>query len=308
MIDVVFSESAHGSLSVAKSYQDGGYVGGCTSVIIFHDDGTEATPEEIEQAQREYEENARKRRENAIPIEIGDIFGFSQGLSYGDLNDRIGALKVLYGCWDLDLEKQVTNDLNRAAKDLERIRKKLAEGEILRVWYSQMPDEMCGFYWLMHQLRDIKDASILAVKMPQYENKDDNTIITHNGWGDIAPEDWGRFAKYTVPVLDAERRFAANKWVDLEKENAPLRAVLNGTLHSVSIDIYDRFIRREIEKQPVEFNEAMVIGNVLGRYQLGISDGFIHSRIENMVENGELRALTQPPEGQPGYHRILQKL
>ena len=50
------------------------------------------------------------------------------------------------------------------------------------------------------------------------------------------------------------------------------RQMLNGKLQSVSEDIYDSFILREIAEQPEQFKMAIVIGNVLGKYQLGISD------------------------------------
>ena len=42
------------------------------------------------------------------------------------------------------------------------------------------------------------------------------------------------------------------KWNQLQNENAPLRAMLNGKLQSVSEDIYDSFILREIAEQPEE--------------------------------------------------------
>ena len=55
--------------------------------------------------------------------------------------------------------------------------------------------------------------------------------------------------------------------------------MLNGKLQSVSEDIYDSFILREIAEQPEQFKMAIVIGNVLGKYQLGISDVWISKRL-----------------------------
>ena len=52
------------------------------------------------------------------------------------------------------------------------------------------------------------------------------------------------------------------KWNQLQNENAPLRAMLNGKLQSVSEDIYDSFILREIAEQPEQFKMAIVIGKV----------------------------------------------
>ncbi len=74
------------------------------------------------------------------------------------------------------------------------------------------------------------------------------------------------------------------KWNQLQNENAPLRAMLNGKLQSVSEDIYDSFILREIAEQPEQFKMAIVIGNVLGKYQLGISDVWISNRIDKCLK------------------------
>ena len=97
------------------------------------------------------------------------------------------------------------------------------------------------------------------------------------------------------------------KWSQLQNENAPLRAMLNGKLQSVSEDIYDSFIFREIAEQPEQFKMALVIGNVLGKYQLGISDVWISSRIDKMIENGILDIIKDAPKGDGNYCRILRK-
>ena len=56
MIEVVFSDSACGSLKVAQHYGKGKYQGGSIGIIGNHD----ATKEEVETARREAEEKAQK--------------------------------------------------------------------------------------------------------------------------------------------------------------------------------------------------------------------------------------------------------
>lgn len=55
---------------------------------------------------------------------------------------------------------------------------------------------------------------------------------------------------------------------------------------------YDAFILRELEAQEDEFMEAMLIGKVLGKYSLGISDGLIALRIEQFIKEGKLEVIT----------------
>ena len=90
--------------------------------------------------------------------------------------------------------------------------------------------------------------------------------------------------------------YTSMKWNQLQNENSPLRAMLNGKLQSVSEDIYDSFILREIAEQPEQFKMAIVIGNVLGKYQLGISDVWISNRIDKMLEDGVLEIIQDAPK------------
>lgn len=102
-------------------------------------------------------------------------------------------------------------------------------------------------------------------------------------------------------------RSLASRWVELQQENATLRAVLNGKLVSAPESLYDTFILRELEKQENEFNEARLVGQVLGKYQLGIGDAWIALRIEQFIKDGLLIPITAPEPDTPIYHRILQK-
>lgn len=97
------------------------------------------------------------------------------------------------------------------------------------------------------------------------------------------------------------------RWAQLQKENAPLRIYLNGSLQSVPETIYDSFILRELEAQPDEFMEAHAIGTILGKYQLGIGDVWVALRIEQFIQEGMLEVLTTSDRGWPIYRRMLCK-
>ena len=51
MIEVVFGDSACGSLKMAQHYGNGKYPGGAIGVIVSHSDGSKPTEEEIQTAQ-----------------------------------------------------------------------------------------------------------------------------------------------------------------------------------------------------------------------------------------------------------------
>ena len=95
----------------------------------------------------------------------------------------------------------------------------------------------------------------------------------------------------------------AGRWKELQRENAPLRVCLNGGLQSMPENFYDSFLLRELERLPEEFLEASLVGNVLGRYQLGVGDGWLALRIEAFCREG----LLEVAQDGPGIRRRLRQ-
>lgn len=86
-----------------------------------------------------------------------------------------------------------------------------------------------------------------------------------------------------------------------------MRATLNGQLISAPETLYDDFIFREIAAEDEIFQEAMIVGRVLGKYQLGIGDSWIAFRIEKMIHDGKLEVVTAADKDMPIYYQVLKK-
>lgn len=318
MVEIVFGDSAAGSLKMAQGFGKGGYAGGAVSVCILRDDGREPTEEEIREAQQKAEEEQKKAWETAVPLggDPADVYGFSLGLSMGDISGsgmdgrRRKVLEKLWSIYPgLDGESIAEEMMRGAESSLREACGKAAAGDGMRVWYSNEPDELCGLHWLMDRLDGLGyQGEIFLVKLPQWEEREDGTVVQMTGWGEVGPGEWGKYLPLQQPLSPALRRCFSLRWRELQEENASLRAVLNGRLISVQEDIYDGLIRREIDGEPEEFQEAIVIGRVLGKYRLGIGDGLIACRIEAMIAAGELEPVTQPSGNAPIYHRVLRKV
>ena len=80
--------------------------------------------------------------------------------------------------------------------------------------------------------------------------------------GEMEPWLWGRLAETGRRLPAGYLRGLAGAWQDLQKENAPLRAVVNGRLVSLPEDGYDPFLRRVIAAQPAEFSAAQAAGRL----------------------------------------------
>ncbi len=318
MLEILFSDSACASLKMAQRFGDSNYLGGCTGVIISHSDGSKPTSEEIEAAQREAEEKFRLSWKNAVPLggNLADIYGFTLALSIGDISENqpgIMRQKTLEHMWSIypDIDgRDLAQEMSKTNyKNLAEIRERITKGEALRVWYSNQPDDMCGLCWFMEQLHQWEPHScqLFLIKLPEWESREEGIIEKKSGWGDVSPEEWHRYLDLQTAVPQTFIKSCAAHWRELQKENAPLRAVLNGRLVSVPDNIYDSFILHEIEAEDDEFQEAIIIGRVLGKCQLGIGDAWVALRIEEMIRTGILEAITSPSKDAPLYHRMLRK-
>jgi len=169
---------------------------------------------------------------------------------------------------------------------------------------------MCGLYWFMAQLNqwNVHNGQVSIVKLPEWEDDKKGNIIRKNSWAEVAPEEWHRYLALQKPALPVFIQSSASHWQELQAENAPLRAMLNGHLVSMSEKLYDEFILREIAAEGEQFQEAMIVGRVLGKYQLGIGDSWIAFRIEEMIDAGKLEAVTAGTKDMPIYHRVLKKV
>ena len=103
------------------------------------------------------------------------------------------------------------------------------------------------------------------------------------------------------------RTLCVSNWRKLKADNAPFRAMLNGMIHILPEDIYDSFIIKEIKHMDTQFRQALVIGSVLGKYQLCVEDAFIAHRMEKMIENGLLTVVQNAEINMPAYHRIVKR-
>ena len=152
MLEVVFSDSAAGTMAVAIGHK--GFLGGATSVIIS--DGT-VSKEEIEKFQHQAEERERSGWENAIPLEGNrkDIVNLPLALSVGNISEagicleRESALSLLLSILPDMASEIVTELLNTSRKNYATLLEKAQNGEPIRVWVGREPDDVCGLYWLL---------------------------------------------------------------------------------------------------------------------------------------------------------------
>ncbi len=273
MIEVVFSDSEKGAMQVARHARTGGMESGGQALgdvagLSFQLDMGDIAGSVMDESRREF------------------IAGMFRADPYGELSE---------------LDESIRQFWDSCTADLETLRTRARAGEPVRIWFSHAPYSLCGLYDTLYQLKDC-DCRITAIKLPDYEPAGENGVVEAVSWGEIEPERFAGHLPLESEIPKAVRHVMALKWAALKQENAPLRAVLNGRLHSVGEDFYDTFVRGEIPEGP--FRTAELIGAVLGRHRLGIGDWLIAGRIRRMIETGELRMVQKNPAF---YRSILEK-
>ncbi len=252
---------------------------------------------------------------NNINKTNNDIFSFYLSLSIGDISsgnfikyraDTVANLWSIYPNMPKNYNYNIFENFSKSFTDLQN---KINNQTKIRIWYSDNPDDMCGLYWFLSEILNFKTQpkAIYILKLPKYEYKENNTINGYSSWSAVSPDKLYSYTKYQEEITDVFKKMCMVNWRNLQKENSSLRAVLNGNLQSVAEDIYDSFIYRAIANQNDEFNEAHLIGMILGEYNLGVSDAFLHKRIEKIILKGELEIISQSFENSPVYHRMLRK-
>lgn len=101
-----------------------------------------------------------------------------------------------------------------------------------------------------------------------------------------------------------ERRRNEILWSELAADNSPLRAVVNGEVIGVEEDFYDFLIWRLLSRQPVK--EARLLGSLLGKFPVSISDWWYASRIEMFIQQGRIKVV-EDSESANCYGRVISR-
>lgn len=316
MLEIVFGESAAGSLKIAQSYGKGQYQPSAIGVIVSKSGGEELTPEELDRVTQKARAQERADWEAATPLggKASDVYSFPLYLSIGDIAGnaigpaRLAALQKLFRFEEQGGNETAKKLLQTAQNSLAEVHRRALCGESVRIWYSDQPDELCGCYWFLAQLREWGvSEKVYSVKLPDWKETAENTVETTSNWGDVGPAKWSNYLDNQRELPSALISAMAAHWRQLQAENAPLRATLNGRLCSMPENLYDSIIRRELAAMEPGFHEAMLIGRVIGKYQLGVCDAWLALRVEHMIDVGELEVVAAAPEDVSAYCKTLRK-
>lgn len=280
MIEVLFGESEAASMKAAKNKIIVGTVKGPTSVWMA---GKKAPP------QKPFSGWIEGTSEEVICLGfIMDIGNIREPM---DSPYRRELICSMYAQDQWAQDEEIGAELKSAgdfyAKELQRLKDFLDDGESVRIWYSDAPYSRCGLYSLCRILQGY-DNQISAVRIPDYVVRD-KSIVSYHSWGEVSAEEFAAFLPYEKPLSKEEIHMYAMLWGILAEENSPLRAVVNNRVLSVPEDFYDFLIWKWLKDVPVK--EARLIGDMIGHSQLGVGDWWYAGRIEYYIAQGKIQVV-----------------
>jgi Protein of unknown function./Domain of unknown function (DUF1835). len=295
MIEVMFGESEGGAMKVAKNYQKPDFNRGAIGWI-----GRKPTKEEFDKMFDGQAVGGNSSEVVCIPflLDIGDI---TVPIESDYRKNLMIELYTITGFGDENTRRTLEDAWDKYLKEIERLKNYASQGEEIRLWYSNAPYSLCGFYYVCNLLK-VYNCKISAIKLPHHMQLSENEIQFYTSWGEIDAGKFYRFFSLEKELSSCEIRSYASNWDELKEDKSILRAVVNGRVIGVPDDFYDHIIRKELPDG--EYVMARLIGNILGKYPLEIGDWWYAKRINRMIELGELIVIKKQKEI---YRQILKR-
>ncbi|MFP7443021.1 DUF1835 domain-containing protein [Bacillus infantis] len=187
---------------------------------------------------------------------------------------------------------------NKFEKTIRQIQG-ISDGSHIIIWHADNAHEQTGLQFVVYLLME-KDIDITTINTTEaYEElfPDKKEKFTPLHTGEISPEMlkliWE--GPHGKRLTDHDREHLEKEWLTLSEDRANLRVWRNQVIHSFPED-YDTFIKSRAKKLHAKQKEkdymksARLIGDVLGRLDQYVGDGFLEYRLKKMIAAGVFEA------------------
>ena len=159
--------------------------------------------------------------------------------------------------------------------------------ELVWIWMAQNGHDVCGYYWLMSQLKEYQGKiEVLYLNNLPFFNEKGN-IFYPNHLSEILPKEFIKAKKLARPITLSEFEVDPDEWKKICNENSLVRFLEGGKkLIGKEIDFYDKDILSQITGELQKLSK--VISNVLNKMKIKTGDAFLVWRIREMQAAGKL--------------------
>lgn len=225
----------------------------------------------------------------------GDIVEIKDDFAVGPLADIYGTegYQLRRGWWKVLLEfSAYTEQLNIVDDKLtvHNLLKRLEEEpeEKVWIWMGQNAHDVCGYYWLMSQLKEYQGRiEVLYLNNLPFINEKGN-IFYPTSLHEIQPGEFLKAKKLARPITLSEFEVDPDEWKKQCNENAMVRFLEGGKkLVGKEPDFYDRDILLNVTKAAQKLTK--VLSNALNKMKVKTGDVFLVWRIRELAAEGKIQ-------------------
>jgi hypothetical protein len=224
----------------------------------------------------------------------GDIVEIKDDFAVGPLEDiyHTEGYQARRDWWKMLLEfSPYTDSLNIVDDKLtiHNLLKRLDEepDQQVWIWMGQNVHDVCGYYWLMSQLKDYQGRiHVLYLNNLPFINEKGN-IFYPTSLFEIQPKEFLKAKKLARPITLSEFEVDPDEWKKQCSENAVVRFLEGGKkIIGKDADFYDKDILANATPAPQKMFKFL--GNTLGKMKVKTGDVFLVWRIRELVSQGKL--------------------
>ncbi len=155
------------------------------------------------------------------------------------------------------------------------------------VWMAQNQHDVCGYYWLMGQLKAYQGrVFVLYLNNLPFINEKGGIFYPTNIF-EILPKEIIKAKKLNRPITLSEFEIDPDEWKKLCNENAMVRILEGGKkISGQDASYYDKDILQAVTAEPQKLHK--VFGTLFGKMKVRTGDVFLAWRMRDMVQQGML--------------------
>ncbi len=155
------------------------------------------------------------------------------------------------------------------------------------IWMGQNQHDVCGYYWLMSQLKNYQGRiQVLYLNNLPFINEKGNIFYpTH--LSEIQPKEFLKAKKLARQITLSEFELDPDEWKKLCNENAAVRILEGGKkIANKEESFYDKDVLSAVT---AEFQKlTKLLHNILSKLKVQTGDVFLVWRIKKLIEEGKI--------------------
>jgi Domain of unknown function (DUF1835)/Protein of unknown function len=153
------------------------------------------------------------------------------------------------------------------------------------IWMGQNQHDVCGYYWLMPQLRNWQ-GRVMVIYLNNLPFLNDKGQLFYPSWlGEIPAKEFLKAKKLARPITVSEYEIDPDEWRKQVEENAMVRILEGGKKIAGKETAF--FDSEVIKNTTGEWQKATrILSNTLNRMKIKTGDVFLMSRIKFLIESG----------------------